>query len=134
MRAALLHRALGFLSLFTSFGTLICCALPALLVLVGLGASVASALSAAPWLVSLSRNKAWVFAGAGVLIGLNVAYVYGFAPGLRTRGAGCLQGDSRACGVADRMSRVMLWSSAVTYVAGVLVAYVLGPLLLWLDS
>lgn len=42
-------RLFGFLSLFTSFGTLIYCALPSLLVLVGLGATVASFLSAAPW-------------------------------------------------------------------------------------
>jgi hypothetical protein len=48
---------LSFLSLFTSFGTLLCCALPSLLVLLGLGATVASLLSAAPWLVSLSHHK-----------------------------------------------------------------------------
>ena len=37
---------LSYLSLFTSFGTLLCCALPSLLVLVGLGATVASFLLA----------------------------------------------------------------------------------------
>lgn len=51
-------RAFGYLSLFASFGTLICCALPSLLVLLGLGATVAAFLSAAPWLVTLSRHKA----------------------------------------------------------------------------
>jgi len=48
---------LAYLSLFTSMGTLLCCALPSLLVLVGLGATVASVLSAAPWLVTLSGHK-----------------------------------------------------------------------------
>lgn len=33
---------LGYLSLFTSLGTLLCCALPSLLVALGLGATVAS--------------------------------------------------------------------------------------------
>ncbi len=33
---------LGYLSLFSSLGTLLCCALPALFVLLGLGATVAS--------------------------------------------------------------------------------------------
>ena len=60
--------ALGYLSLFTSLSTLLCCALPSLLVLAGLGAAVASTLSAAPWLVSLSRNKQWVFAVSGLMI------------------------------------------------------------------
>ena len=53
---------LSYLSLFTSFGTLLCCALPSLLVLLGLGATVASFLAAVPSLVTLSRHKDWVFA------------------------------------------------------------------------
>ena len=57
-RAALLN----YFSLFSSFSTLICCALPSVLVLLGMGTTVASLLSAAPWLVSLSRHKIWTFA------------------------------------------------------------------------
>src|SRR5256885_5704480 len=71
---------LSYLSLFTSFGTLLCCALPSLLVLLGLGATVASFLSAAPWLVTLSRHKTWVFTISGLLIGGNLLYVYRIAP------------------------------------------------------
>jgi mercuric ion transport protein len=62
---------LGYLSLFTSLGTLLCCALPALLVLIGLGATVASVVSSAPWLITLSRHKNWTFTVAGLLIGAN---------------------------------------------------------------
>ena len=40
---------LGYLALFTSFGTLLCCALPLLFVLLGLGATVASVVSSAGW-------------------------------------------------------------------------------------
>src|ERR1700736_2365718 len=54
---------LSYLSLFASFGTWLCCALPSLLVLLGLGATVASFLSAVPWLVTLSHHKNWVFTG-----------------------------------------------------------------------
>lgn len=61
MRSAGAPRPLeGYLALFSSVGTLVCCALPALLVLSGFGATVASLLSAAPWLVTLSRHKAYV--------------------------------------------------------------------------
>src|SRR5579863_5915425 len=66
---------LGYLSLFTSLGTLLCCALPSLLVLLGLGATVASVLSLVPWLVALSHHKNWVFIVAGVLISGNLVYV-----------------------------------------------------------
>ena len=65
----LLHSTiLPFVSLFTSFGTLICCALPALLVTLGLGATLAGLVSSAPWLVTLSKYKIWVFAIAGILL------------------------------------------------------------------
>ncbi|MCH7992627.1 MAG: hypothetical protein IIC35_09450, partial [Gemmatimonadetes bacterium] len=55
-------------ALAASLGTLICCALPSLLVLLGFGTTVAAVVSAAPWLVVLSRNKIWVFLAAGLLI------------------------------------------------------------------
>jgi mercuric ion transport protein len=61
---------LSYFSLFTSLSTLLCCALPSLLVLFGLGASVASTLSFLPWLVTLSRHKQWTFAISGGLIAL----------------------------------------------------------------
>ena len=115
--------ALTYLSLFTSFGTLLCCALPSLLVLIGLGATVASFLSAVPWLVALSHHKNWVFAVSGLLIAGNFAYVYMLAPRLT-----CPPGAD-ACAQARRTSRVILWISAVLYSTGAFTAYILGPLL-----
>lgn len=124
-------RAFGYLSLFTSFGTLICCALPSLLVLFGLGATVASFLSAAPWLVTLSRHKGWVFAGSGTLVALNFAYVYALAPRVRGADQACPTDEQAACGTADRISRLVLWISAAIYVVGFFTAYMLAPILAW---
>ena len=122
--------ALSYLSLFTSFGTLLCCALPSLLVLVGLGATVASFLSAVPWLVTLSRHKTWVFAISGALIGSNLLYIYVVAPRLRETGEACPADAPGACDAASRFSRVVLWVSAAIYTVGVFSAFVLGPLLM----
>lgn len=124
-------KAFGYLSLFTSFGTLLCCALPSLLVLFGLGATVASFLSAAPWLVTLSQHKVWVFAVSGVLIAANFVYVYWIAPRLQAQGVSCPTDNPSACATA---SRVILWMSAVIYAVGFFTAFVLGPLLIWWDS
>jgi hypothetical protein len=121
---------LSYLSLFTSFGTLLCCALPSLLVLLGLGATVASVLSEAPWLVTLSRHKIWVFAVSGLLIGGNLVYVYAVAPRLRNAGAACPTDGPEACASASRFSRIVLWISAAIYAIGVFSAFVLGPLLM----
>lgn len=59
---------LTVLSLFTSTGTLVCCALPALLVTIGAGAALAGVVSSAPWLVALSKYKIWTFSIAGVML------------------------------------------------------------------
>src|SRR5208282_907307 len=89
--------ALSYLSLFTSLGTLLCCALPSLLVLFGLGATVATVLSEAPWLVSLSHRKHWVFIVAGLLITGNFVYVYVVAPKLQMSNRACNPNDPAAC-------------------------------------
>lgn len=51
-------------SLFTSASTLICCALPALLVTIGAGAALSSLISVVPQLVWLSEYKLPIFAFA----------------------------------------------------------------------
>jgi mercuric ion transport protein len=125
--------ALSYLSLFTSLGTLLCCALPSLLVLFGLGATVASVLSEAPWLVSMSHHKHWVFIAAGVLISGNFVYVYGVAPKLQAKSGACDPHDPAACQTASRFSRAVLWCSAMVYLIGCFTAYFLGPILMRFD-
>jgi mercuric ion transport protein len=127
-RAALLN----YFSLFSSFSTLICCALPSVLVLLGMGTTVASLLSAAPWLVNLSRHKIWTFSIAGVLIAISFVMTYLIAPRLR-RGETCDVDDPTTCGVVSKLSRVILWGSAVIWSCGFFVAYLLGPILERID-
>ncbi|AFL89309.1 hypothetical protein Terro_3077 [Terriglobus roseus DSM 18391] len=127
-RAALMN----YFSLFSSFSTLICCALPSVLVLLGMGTAVASLLSAAPWLVSLSRHKIWTFSIAGVLIACSFAMTYVIAPRLRV-GETCDADDPTTCGEVSKLSRVLLWGSAIIYSGGFFVAYLLGPILNYMD-
>ena len=122
---------LSYFSLFTSLGTLLCCALPSLLVLFGLGASVASMLSSMPWLVVLSRHKGWTFAVSGILIGLSFVNLYYIAPRLQM--GRCSPDDSTACEEAGSLSKTLLWVSASIYAVGFFVAFALGPILTRLD-
>jgi hypothetical protein len=59
---------LSWLSVFTSGSTLICCALPALLVALGAGAALSGLVSAVPQVVWLSEHKGPVFAFAGAML------------------------------------------------------------------
>jgi len=126
--------ALSYLSLFTSLSTLLCCALPSLFVLLGLGATVASVLSQAPWLVMMSHHKHWVFLIAGILISANFVYLYAVAPKLQAKNGACDPSDPTACQTARRGSRIVLWCSAVLYLVGCFTAYALGPILVHFDS
>ena len=58
----------GWLVLFASTGTLLCCALPIVLVSLGMGAVVASMASNIPFLIVLSQHKAWVFLASFILL------------------------------------------------------------------
>jgi mercuric ion transport protein len=123
---------LAYFSLFTSVGTLLCCALPSLLVLAGLGASFASALSTLPWLVALSRHKPWVFVISGSLIFLSFVNTYYVAP--RVRAKACAPDSRAACEETGKIGKVLLWMSAAIYGVGFFTAFVLGNLLSKMDA
>lgn len=98
----------AWLSLFASGATLVCCALPALLVALGAGAVMASLVSAVPALVWISEHKGPVFATALALLaaGSVVQWRMRFAPcpidpGLR---AACL-----------RTRRVSAWLTGLSW-------------------
>ena len=119
---------LSVLTLFTSFSTLICCALPSLLVVLGLGAVVAGVVSDFPILITLSKNKNWLFAFAFFVMVINFYMLYfrkkkqvscEYIPG---------KGES-ACDVASRWSKIILWISFVLLLIGFCASYLLIPLL-----
>ncbi len=109
-----------FLSLFTSFSTLICCALPALLVSLGMGASLASFVSAFPWIVFISQFKIQTFVLAGVLF---IISVYLFWKG---RSAPCPSDPIQAkiCSKLRSINLVMLLISLVIYLIGIFFAFI----------
>jgi hypothetical protein len=61
-------KIISFLSLFTSLSTLICCALPALFVVLGFGAAFAGLVGTFPQLVWISQNKVLFFSVGAVML------------------------------------------------------------------
>lgn len=102
-----------------------CCALPALLVTLGMGASLAGLIGIAPWITGISRYKPVIFSVAGVLLIL--------AGWLQWRGryAPCPADPLKAKACARlRTVSWMLWLGAVgVYAVGFFFAF-LGVLLL----
>ena len=111
---------LPFLNLFTSFGTIICCALPALLVSIGAGAVLAGLVSAVPQLVTLSAYKIEVFGVAGFLLLATGIYQW------KMRNAPC-PSDPELARACIRIRKVNAWVyglSVVLYLSGFFFAFV----------
>lgn len=67
------QKTVSWFSLFGSFGTLICCAIPSTLVLLGFGATLASFLGNFPQLIWLTENKEYVFGFSFLMLGISYA-------------------------------------------------------------
>ena len=112
---------LTWFSIFTSASTLLCCALPALLVALGAGAALATLVGAVPQIVWVSENKTLVFVGAGVMLAIAGYLQY------RARFLPCPADPAlaAACSRQRRVSNVIYFVSLAIYVIGV------GFALLW---
>jgi len=89
-------------------------------------------LSFLPWLVTLSRHKVLTFSISGALIALSFVNTYYIVPRLRTQE--CSADNPTGCAEASSLSKILLWVSAVIFMIGFFVAFVLGPLLTKLDG
>jgi len=115
----------SFLSLLTSSSTLVCCAIPALLVTLGAGAALSSLVSVFPQIVWLSEHKLLVFGVASFAMGL----------------AGVMQWRARylpcptdpvlrdICLKTRRNSLIIYWASVLILAVGAWFAFV-APLLI----
>jgi len=112
---------LEFLTILSSFSTLVCCALPAALVSIGAGAALASVVTAVPQLVWLSEHKIQLFAFAGIMLVLSGVSAY------RNRKAPCPADpmQARSCMRLRRWSASIFYFSAAIYVIGFFFAFLL---------
>lgn len=118
---------LAVISLFASVSTLFCCALPAFLVTLGMGAVVAGVVSNFPALIWLSENKTAVFIIAGVLL-----IVSGFLRLRAARKATCPVDPvkAKACAMLKKISGIIYWIAAVFYIIGFFFAFLSAKLFL----
>ncbi|MFQ6004929.1 MAG: hypothetical protein ACE5OQ_05435 [Woeseia sp.] len=124
-----MHQKWAWIALFTSSTTLICCAIPILLVSLGLGAVSASLFANLPILVTLAQHKAWMFTGSGAVLMLTAWLL--FRPG---RACPTDPDLAKMCESAHRWSTRFFWASATIWVIGFAAAYLALPIYLWLGN
>lgn len=117
---------LASLTLLVSMGTLLCCAVPALLVMLGLGAIVAGMVSSVPGIVSLSEYKAALFM---LSITLLVVATVLMRRGRTTACATLEPQQAAACAEVTSLARAFLLVAWLLFIVGISSAY-LAPLFL----
>ena len=113
----------GWLVLFTSSSTLICCALPIILVTLGLGAVSATLFETLPFLVTLTRYKSWMFLGSAGMLAIGGWSLY--RPGRYCPTDPVL---AAKCNAAHRWNKRIWWASVVILGIGFFAAYLSLPL------
>lgn len=114
----------AFFGLFGSLSTLLCCALPALFVALGLGATVAGLTSTLPWLITLSEHKVWLFGFSFSVLLLSAFLLY------RSRHAPCPIDpvQRKVCQIGRKLSLTTTAVSFALWAAGFIVAFFPGVL------
>ena len=112
--------ASSVLSLFASSSTLICCALPALLVALGAGAALSGLVSVFPQLVWLSEHKIGLFSFAGLALTASGALQW------HNRNAPCpIDPALRKACLRTRRASVAMWAvSVAVYAVGGYFAFI----------
>ncbi len=113
------------LSLFTSLGTLFCCALPSMFVAVGAGAILAGLLSNIPFLIVLSKYKTILFIVSGILILLSGLLVW------YNRNAPCPADPlkAKACIRLRKISKIVYFFSLLIYFIGFFFAFLISKII-----
>lgn len=119
--------SIGVLALFTAFGTLLCCALPILLVTLGLGSVVAAITLQLPFLVTLSEHKFIMFTVSAALITVSAWLI------LNKRQCPTDPQLAQQCEKTKTVSRRVLIIATVLWLTGIFFAYLLLPLREWLN-
>lgn len=118
------QNGLAFFTLFGSLSTLICCALPALFVALGAGATFASLITRVPQLIWVSEHKIGVFLFAAVMM------ILGGIAQWNARNLPCPidPRKAKACMRSRRVSRMIYFVSLFILIIGVGFSGVLGTL------
>jgi len=117
------HWLSAWLSLFTSLGTLLCCALPSLFVVLGMGATLVGLLGEFPQLIWLSERKAWLFGISAVMLVVTF-FIRRWAANLP-----CPIEARESCEKTKRLSGVIYWGAVGINIFGIVFTFVLPKFL-----
>ena len=128
MKKPIFNNNFGFFTLFITSGTLICCALPIILVSFGLGAVVASLNYNIPALLFLAEHKLWILAFSALLLIFLAWLIY-------RANQSCPRDKKLAkyCETTKKWNKRIFLLSLIIWIIGFAASYLLLPLRRFLD-
>lgn len=124
-RLAMRETAAPVVALLTSLSTLICCTLPAVLITLGMGATLSTLTTNVPGLIWLSERKLLVFGGSLVLLLAAAGARY------LSRNMPCPAdpGAAKLCARLRKIGGAVLWIGFIVWAIGSFSAFVLPKLM-----
>jgi len=114
-----LKKIFTWLGLFGSFGTLICCAIPSTLAVLGFGATLASFLGNFPFLIWPSEHKGIIFTVSFTMLGLS------YIGQKISSNQSCPVDKKTDCENTKSWSRPLFWISLIINIVGLFYAFIL---------
>ena len=111
---------LSFIGLFASLSTIICCALPIILVFLGMGAVFASLTSKFPLIPWLAERSSYLFALAAILLLVGGYFIF-----LKPQQCPADKNLAIACNKTKRINKIIWWLSLIVLIISVFFKYIL---------
>jgi len=123
------NTGISLFALFLSLGTLICCVLPLIFVMLGMGAVLASLISSFPLLVTLSQHKFWIFLIAALLLIITAWLLW-------RSGRSCPADPKLAvlCDSLQKWNKGIFWVALTIWSIGFVVTYIILPVWMWIEG
>ena len=110
----------SFLTLFTSLSTILCCALPIILVMLGMGAVFASLTANFPFIIWIAQQALYLFLIAGLLMAISGYFIF-----LRPQSCPADAKLAAICTKSKKFNKIIWWISLVILLVAFFFKYLL---------
>jgi hypothetical protein len=111
---------LAFFGLFTSISTILCCALPTILVAIGMGTVFASITSNFPFVIWLSQKILYLFVTTAILLLVGGYFIF-----LKPQTCPLNQNSNQICNKTKKFNKIIWWVSFIILITSFFFKYIL---------
>jgi mercuric ion transport protein len=111
---------LTFLALFTSISTIFCCALPIILVLLGMGVIFANLTTSFPLINSLAEQSFYLFISSFILLLISGYFVF-----IKAQICPVKQKLATICNKSKKINKIIWWLSSIILLISFIFKYIL---------